>query len=59
MDLDTAMQRVFDSNMSKLDLDGAPIYREDGKVLKGPRYAPPCLDHLFPQANTHYDTHGK
>lgn len=28
------------SNMSKLGLDGKPIYREDGKVLKGPNYTP-------------------
>ena len=38
LDLDTAMQRVFESNMSKLGDDGKPIYREDGKVLKGPNY---------------------
>lgn len=48
IDLDTAMQRVFDSNMSKLDEQGNPIYREDGKVLKGPNYAPPVLDTLVP-----------
>ena len=29
------------SNMSKLGLDGKPIYREDGKVLKGPDYEKP------------------
>jgi predicted HAD superfamily Cof-like phosphohydrolase len=45
-DLDQAMQRVFDSNMSKLDNEGKPIYREDGKVLKGPNYAPPNLQNL-------------
>lgn len=59
MDLDTAMTRVYQSNMSKLDDNGMPIYREDGKVLKGPNYQPPSLDHLFPQSNTHYDTNGK
>lgn len=47
LDLDTAMDRVFDSNMSKLGDDGQPIYRADGKVLKGPNYAPPCLDDLY------------
>lgn len=31
------------SNMSKLDADGKPIYREDGKVMKGPNYSPPDL----------------
>lgn len=59
MDLDTAMTRVFQSNMSKLDDNGMPIYREDGKVLKGPNYQPPSLEYLFPQSNTHYDTNGK
>ena len=34
LDLDTAMQRVFESNMSKLDDNGNPQYRSDGKVLK-------------------------
>ena len=36
-------KRVHKSNMSKLGLDGKPIYREDGKVLKGPNYQPPNL----------------
>ena len=41
-DLDEALQRVFDSNLSKL-VDGKPLKREDGKVLKGPNYRPPSL----------------
>ena len=45
--LDEALDRVHKSNMSKLDEDGNPIYREDGKVLKGPDYKPPNLDDLF------------
>jgi len=45
-DLDEALHRVHESNMSKLDEDGKPIYREDGKVLKGPNYAPPNLENL-------------
>ena len=45
-DLDEALNRVHESNMSKLDEDGRPIYREDGKVLKGPNYKPPNLDDL-------------
>ena len=45
-DLDEALHRVHESNMSKLDEDGKPIYRDDGKVLKGPNYAPPNLDDL-------------
>ena len=45
-DLDEAMRRVHKSNMSKLGEDGKPIYRADGKVLKGPNYAPPNLTDL-------------
>jgi len=45
-DLDTAMNRVFESNMSKL-VDGKPLRRDDGKVLKGPNYQPPVLDDLI------------
>ena len=45
--LDEALDRVHQSNMSKLGRDGKPIYREDGKVLKGPNYKPPTLEDLF------------
>ena len=45
-DLDEALDRVHKSNMSKLDEDGKPIFRNDGKVLKGPNYAPPNLEDL-------------
>ena len=45
-DLDEAMHRVHESNMSKLDEYGKPIYRDDGKVLKGPHYKPPDLKDL-------------
>ena len=45
--LDEALDRVHKSNMSKLDEDGKPIYREDGKVLKGPNYKLPNLTDLF------------
>ena len=41
-DLDEALQRVFDSNLSKL-VDGKPLKRADGKVLKGPNYRKPSL----------------
>jgi NTP pyrophosphatase (non-canonical NTP hydrolase) len=44
--LDVAMRRVFESNMSKL-VDGKPLRRADGKVLKGPNYQPPILDDLI------------
>ena len=45
-DLDEAMYRVHESNMSKLDEHGKPVLREDGKVLKGPNYSPPNLEDL-------------
>ena len=45
-DLEQALRRVHKSNMSKLDDEGKPIYRQDGKVLKGPNYQPPDLSDL-------------
>ena len=45
-DLEEALDRVHKSNMSKLGLDGKPIRRADGKVLKGPHYQPPNLTDL-------------
>ena len=60
IDLDKAMTLVFESNMSKLDEQGMPIYREDGKVLKGPNYRPPNLADCLPQPQlNYYDTNGK
>ena len=44
MDIDGAFREVHRSNMSKLDKDGKPIKRADGKVLKGPHFTPPKLD---------------
>lgn len=41
--LERMFHEVHRSNMSKLGIDGKPIYREDGKVLKGPGYSPPDL----------------
>lgn len=35
------MKEIHRANMSKLGADGKPIYREDGKITKGPSYAPP------------------
>ena len=46
-DLEEALDRVHKSNMSKLGLDGKPIRRADGKVLKGPNYQPPILNDLI------------
>ena len=59
LELDEAMERIYQSNMSKLDEQGKPIYREDGKVLKGPNYKEPDLTHLYPKSNTLYETNGK
>lgn len=41
--IDAAYMEVHRSNMSKLGSDGRPIYREDGKVLKGPNYFDPDM----------------
>ena len=41
--IDALLQEVHRSNMSKLGADGQPIYREDGKVLKGPNYSEPNI----------------
>ena len=46
-DFDTAFNRVHFSNMSKLDYNGNPIYRKDGKVTKGPNYKAPTLGDLI------------
>jgi len=46
-DLEEALDRVHKSNMSKLGLDGKPIRRADGKVLKGPNYQPPVMTDLI------------
>ena len=43
IDIDECFREVHVSNMSKLGEDGKPIYREDGKVVKGPNYRPPDL----------------
>ena len=54
IDLDEAMFRVMDSNMSKLDEQGKPIYREDGKVLKGPNYRAPDLSVCVPEPKLNF-----
>ena len=46
-DLDRALKLVHKSNLSKLDEDGNPIRREDGKILKGPNYKKPNLHSLI------------
>ena len=46
IDLDACFKEVHRSNMSKLGEDGLPIYRSDGKVLKGPNYSPANLKEI-------------
>ena len=45
------IEEIYDeiqkSNMSKLGSDGKPIYREDGKVLKGPHYFKPNIEKIL------------
>ena len=43
INLDKCFNEVQESNMSKLDSDGKPIYNESGKVMKGPNYFKPDL----------------
>ena len=43
IDLDKCFDEVQNSNMSKLDENGKPIYNESGKVMKGPSYFKPNL----------------
>ncbi len=43
IDLDKCFDEVQNSNMSKLDKDGKPIYNDVGKVMKGPNYFKPDL----------------
>ena len=43
IDLDKCFEEVQNSNMSKLDENGKPIYNELGKVMKGPNYFKPDL----------------
>ena len=49
--LEDKMEAIFDeihaSNMSKLDENGKPIRRDDGKILKGPHYFPPNIKKIL------------
>ena len=44
INLDKCFEEVQNSNMSKLDDEGKPIYNEAGKVMKGPKYFKPDLN---------------
>ena len=45
--IEEVFEEIQRSNMSKLGADGKPIYREDGKVLKGPSYFPPNINDIL------------
>lgn len=47
IDIDAVFAEVHRSNMSKLDENGLPILRKDGKVLKGPNFSPPDIKKCF------------
>jgi len=47
IDLDKCFDEVHNSNMSKLGEDGKPIYNEQGKVMKGPKYFKPDMKKLI------------
>ena len=51
IDLDQCFEEVQNSNMSKLGLDGKPIYNESGKVMKGPNYFKPNLNKFIKLKN--------
>jgi len=45
--IEEVFNEIQRSNMSKLGVDGKPIYREDGKVLKGPNYFKPDISAIL------------
>ncbi|NNL82311.1 MAG: nucleoside triphosphate pyrophosphohydrolase family protein [Winogradskyella sp.] len=47
--IEEVFEEIQRSNMSKLGEDGEPIYREDGKVLKGPNYFKPNIEAILNQ----------
>ena len=51
IDLDKCFEEVQNSNMSKLDDNGKPIYNESGKIMKGPQYFRPDLSKFVNSKN--------
>jgi predicted HAD superfamily Cof-like phosphohydrolase len=47
--IEEVFEEIQRSNMSKLGEDGKPIYREDGKVMKGPNYFKPDIQSIMDQ----------
>ena len=58
IDLDKCFEEVQNSNMSKLDSNGKPIYNENGKVMKGPNYFKPNLSKFYDERLFLLDTYG-
>ena len=48
--IEDVFMEIQSSNMSKLGADGTPIYREDGKVMKGPNYFKPNIASILESA---------
>lgn len=51
--IEEVFEEIQRSNMSKLGTDGKPIYREDGKVLKGPDYFGPDIKGILEKKEEH------
>ena len=51
--IEEVFEEIQRSNMSKLGPDGKPIYREDGKVLKGPHYFKPNIKGILEKKEEH------
>ena len=45
--IEAVFEEIQWSNMSKLDENGNPIYREDGKVIKGPNFSKPDIEKIL------------
>ena len=45
--IDECFEEVQRSNMSKIGIDGRPMFRDDGKVIKGPNYSEPDLESVL------------
>jgi predicted HAD superfamily Cof-like phosphohydrolase len=59
LDLEPILAEIHRSNMSKLGAEGNPIFREDGKILKGPKFFLPDLDKVVKSlATVHADSDG-
>ena len=52
--IEEVFEEIQRSNMSKLGPNGKPIYREDGKVLKGPDYFKPDIEGILNNKEGHY-----